>query len=63
MQANQNVRKKLKEAGIRHWQIAMHIGISEPTLCRWLRVPLSAEREKMILTAIDNLAKGGVRNA
>lgn len=59
MKENQSIRDAAKAAGVRHWEIALHIGISEPTLCRWLRVPLSAEREKLIITTINYLAKGG----
>lgn len=46
-----------KKAGIKHWQIAEYLGISEPTFVRWLRVPLSPEREKMVIEAIQKIAK------
>lgn len=57
MKANQKVREMAKRAGIKHWQIAEHLGISEPTIVRWLRVPLSPEREKMVVSAINAIAK------
>ena len=60
MKENQSIRDRAKATGVKHWEIALHLGISEPTLCRWLRIPLSAEREKMIINAINHLAKGGV---
>ena len=57
MKANQTVRAMAKKAGIKHWQIAEYLGISEPTIVRWLRVPLSPEREKMVIEAIQKIAK------
>ena len=36
---------------------ALEIGVSEPTLVRWLRTPLPAEKEERILVAIEKLAK------
>ena len=57
MKANQTVREMAKKAGIKHWQIAERLEISEPTIVRWLRVPLSPEREKMVIEAIQAIAK------
>ena len=59
MKANQKIRDRAKAAGVRHWEIAEYMGISEPTIMRWLRVPLSPEREKAILEAIKALTKEG----
>lgn len=59
MKANQTIREKAKGLGVKHWQIAERLGISEPTIMRWLRVPLSPEREKMIVKAIEEIAKEG----
>ena len=57
MKANQAIREAAKQKGVKHWQIAEYLGISEPTIMRWLRVPLSAEREKAVMEAIEALAK------
>lgn len=59
MKANQTIRKTAKVKGVKHWQIADYLGISEPTIMRWLRVPLSPEKEKTIMEAIEALAKEG----
>ncbi len=59
MKANQTIRETAKKKGIKHWRIAMYLGVSEQTFMRWLRIPLTSEREKAILEAIDDLAKGG----
>lgn len=58
MKANQTVRDEARKRGVKHWQIAQKLGISEPTIMRWLRTPLTPEREKMVLSAINEVAKG-----
>lgn len=55
---NHAVRKAAKEAGVPLWKCAQQIGISEPTLIRWLRVPLSPEKERRIMEAIAALERG-----
>lgn len=60
MKANQKIRDLAKKHNVKHWQIAECLGISEPTIMRWLRVPLSPEREQAILAAIEEIAKEGV---
>ena len=59
MKANQTIREAAKRKGVKHWQIAEYLGISEPTIMRWLRAPLSPEREKAVMEAIEVLAKEG----
>lgn len=59
LKANQAVREAAKRKGVRHWQIAEYLGISEPTIMRWLRTPLSLERENAIMNAIEAIAKEG----
>ena len=59
MKANNEIRKVAKDHGIKHWEIAMRLGISEQTLMRWLRTPLSIEKESAITAAINELAKEG----
>lgn len=60
MKANETVRAAAKARGIPLWKIAIQMGVSEPTMIRWLRIPLSSEKEAAILTAIDELAKEAV---
>lgn len=56
MKANRTIREVAKKKGVKLWQIAAHLGISEPTITRWMRSALSPEREKRILTAIEEIA-------
>ena len=52
---NQEIKNKVKENGLFMWQIADEIGISEPTLVRWMRYPLSAEKRASVMDAIKHL--------
>lgn len=56
---NLDIRLYAKSNGLYLWQIAQHIGISEVTLCRWLRFDLSEQRRNQIETAIKQLSAGG----
>lgn len=60
MGANVRVREAAKKAGVRHWEIALEIGVSEQTLVRWLRTPLDSDSERKILAAISKI--GGEKN-
>ena len=55
--ANQKIKDAAKKAKLYQWEIALENGVSEPTLVRWLRTPLPAEKEERILVAIEKLAK------
>lgn len=52
-QANQDIRRALQVNGLRHWELARAMGVTEATLCRWLRVEVKPERKKEML---DNIA-------
>lgn len=52
---NESVRRAARIAGVPLWKVAAKIGVSEPTLTRWLRVPLSQEREARVMSAIAAL--------
>lgn len=54
---NEAIRKAARIAGVPLWKIAYEVGISEPTITRWLRRPLSPEREAMLLAAISRLSE------
>lgn len=58
MKANQTIRDAAKRKGVKHWKIAEYLGISEPTIMRWLRVPLPPEREKTVMEAIEAISGG-----
>jgi transcriptional regulator with XRE-family HTH domain len=55
--ANKIIRDELKTRGVRHWEFAHELGISEQTLVRWLRFELSEERQLEMLMKIEEVAK------
>ena len=57
MLRNNEIRERARKKGVSLWQIAQHLGISEPTMTRWLRTDLSAGKKEVILEAIDQIAK------
>lgn len=59
---NEAIRRAARIADVPLWAVAEAIGISEPTLIRWLRLPLPPEREQQVMAAIDRLAKEAERN-
>lgn len=59
MKENQELRQMAKANGVPLWACALKMGISEATIIRWLRVPLSYERELAIRDTITELAEGG----
>lgn len=57
MKENQTVRRAARAAGVPLWRVAAAIGVSEPTLTRWLRVPLQEDKEKRVMAAIAALER------
>ena len=55
--ANLIIREELKARGVRHWELAAALGISEQTLVRWLRFELSEDRQLDMLMKIEEIAK------
>lgn len=55
-----DVAKSLKEMNATQWQLADAIGISEPTLTRWLRYQLTGEHLQRVQQGLATLvAKEG----
>lgn len=55
--ANERVRREAKAKGVRLWQIAECLGVSEITVSRKLRRELSADEEAKILRIITDIDK------
>lgn len=55
---NLDVRLKIKQNRLCHYEVAREIGISEFTFCKWLRNEMNEERKKLVLSAIDKLIRG-----
>lgn len=55
---NQDIRTAAKMRGVRLWQIAEALGITDGNFSRRLRRELSETDKERILHIIDNLAQG-----
>lgn len=56
---NLEIRQKIKESRLRHYEVAQQMGMSEYTLSVWLRKELSNEKKSLLLRAIESLMQGG----
>ncbi len=54
---NKIVRDELKLRGVRHWELAHELGVSEQTLVRWLRFELDEDRQLDMLEKVETIAK------
>ena len=43
------------KSNVRQWEVAEQLGVSEVTICRWLRSELSENKKKQILQAIKDV--------
>lgn len=57
MLANADIRAKAKGAGVRMWELADHLKISEPTVTRKLRHELPQAEKDRIFSIIEEIAK------
>jgi len=56
MLANTDVRETAKKRGVRLWEIAEFLNVSDPTMTRKLRRELPADEKQKILSIIDEIA-------
>jgi predicted XRE-type DNA-binding protein len=52
---NEYIRKSLRINDIRQWQVAEVVGVSEGTLCRWMRRELSESQRAKVMSAITTI--------
>lgn len=55
MKENAHIRKAARVAGVPLYRVAAELGVSEPTISRWLRFPIPEEKEARIMAAIAKL--------
>lgn len=58
---NKRIRDAIKSNGLRHWQLADALGISEASLVRKLRHEIPEEETDRILEIIGRM-RGGAQN-
>lgn len=56
-QANEHIRRAARVANVPLYAVANSIGVSEATLWRWLRVPLTGDKERRIMAASATLER------
>lgn len=54
---NKDIRKAAKDAGVKLWQIAAKLGISDGAFSRKLRFELSNSEKETIMDIIKNLSE------
>lgn len=59
---NIELRQAIKANRLYHYEIAEELGISEYTLCVWLRHELDPEHRRRVEDAINALTSGGSHN-
>jgi DNA-binding XRE family transcriptional regulator len=51
---NERIRRELKVVGMKQWQLAELMGISEQTICRKFRKELPEDEQQRIIELIQN---------
>ena len=54
---NEEIRIALFQHNIKQWEVAEQLGVSEITICRWLRSELPDDKKTRIMSAINKLAE------
>lgn len=54
--ANEDVRAAAKEKGVRFWQLAEKLGVSDTTLAKLFRHELPDNKKAQLMKIIDELA-------
>lgn len=52
---NAEIRQEMKKCGVRQWQVAEALGMSEGLLSRKMRRELDPEAKEAVLSAIDRI--------
>lgn len=52
---NEQIRTAMFRNNIKQWEVAEQLGVSEVTVCRWLRSELPDDKKVQILQAISDV--------
>ena len=52
---NEQIRTALRCSDVKQWELAEQLGVSEVTVCRWLRAELPKDKKVQILQAIKDV--------
>lgn len=56
--ANRQIKERARKTGVRLWQIADALEVSEATMSRMMRKELAPEKQQEIMQIIDQLSEG-----
>lgn len=56
-QCNMDIREYVRSRRLLMWEIAEEAGISQPTLCRWMRTEMDPVRRDRIERAMKSLVE------
>lgn len=56
--ANRQIKEHARKTGVRLWQIAEVLEVSEATMSRMMRKELTPEKRQKIMQIIDQLSEG-----
>lgn len=54
--ANEKVRAAARQAGVKLWELASECGVTDSTFSKQLRFDFSAEKERQVMAAINQIA-------
>lgn len=57
--ANAEIKAMIRQRRLYQYEVANELGVSEYTLCVWLRNELNPERKQKVLEAMERLTGGG----
>lgn len=60
MTVNKNMKAFFKENGVCQWQVAAAVNMGESTFTRMMRYPLSAEMERRVREAVEQIKKEAI---
>ena len=57
IKANQDIRDRIRNNGIKYWQVALNYGVNDVTFTKKLRIELKDSEKVKINSIIDKLIK------
>ena len=57
MAANEDIRSRAKEAGIKLWEVAEYLRVADSTFSRQLRRELPIDKKQHIMNEIDRIVE------
>jgi len=59
---NKVIRNYIEESGLKYWEVAYKVGVTDATFSKWLRTPLNDSRKERVMAAIKELKEDTVNS-